>query len=62
MSLWGDAGWSCNKVSLLLGLDARKTCLQRFVNNKGADLISAFVIRISESSVSKFATVEIFIF
>ena len=43
-----------------------KTCLRRFANNKGADqpahtrsLISAFVIRLYESSISKPATREI---
>ena len=46
-----------------------KTCLRRFANNKGADqpahprrLISAFVIRFLESTISKLATSEISIF
>ena len=48
------------------GLDARKSCLQGFGNNKGADqpahprsLISAFVIRLLESIICKLATGEI---
>ena len=46
-----------------------KTCLQRFANNKGADqpahphsLVSAYVIRFFESTISKLATSEISIF
>ena len=46
-----------------------KTCLRRFANNKGADqpaqprsLISAFVIRCLESTISKLARSEISIF
>ena len=42
-----------------------KTCLRGFANNKGADqpahspsLISAFVIHLLESIISKFATSE----
>ena len=53
----------------LIGHRREKTCLRRFANNKGADqpahprsLISAFVIRFSESSISKLATGEISIF
>ena len=50
-------------------LDARKTCLQWFANSKGADqpahpssLISAFVIRLLESVISRLATNEILFF
>ena len=46
-----------------------KTCLRRFANNTGADqpahprsLISAFVIRLLESIISKLATSEISVF
>ena len=46
-----------------------KTCLQGFANNKGADqpmnprrLISAFVIPLLESFISKLASSEISIF
>ena len=46
-----------------------KTCLRRFANNKGADqpvhprrLISVFVIRFLESTISKLTTSEISIF
>ena len=46
-----------------------KTCLRGFANNKGADqpahprsLISAIVIRLLESIISKLATSEISIF
>ena len=52
-----------------LGLDAGKPVFRGFVNNKGADqpahphrLISAFVIHVLESIISKLATSEIFIF
>ena len=52
-----------------MGLDARKTCLQEFVNNTGTDqpaylrsLISTFVIYILESTISKLATSEISFF
>ena len=52
-----------------MGLDVRKTCLHRFVNNKDADqpvhprsLISAFVIHLLESIISRLATSEISIF
>ena len=45
------------------GPQHEKTCLRRFVNNKGADqpahprsLISAFVIRLLESVISRLAT------
>ena len=47
----------------------KKTCLRGFANNKGSDkpalprrLISAFVIRVLESIISKLATIEISIF
>ena len=46
-----------------MGLDARKPVFGRLANNKGADqpadprsLISAFVIRLLESMISKLAT------
>ena len=47
----------------------KKTCLRRFANNKGADqpahprsLISAFVIPLLESIISRLATSEISVF
>ena len=53
----------------LYGPRREKTCLRRFANNKGADqpahprsLISAFLIRFLESTISKLATSEISIF
>ena len=52
-----------------MGLDSRKTCLRGFANNKGTDqpahprsLISAFIIHLSESIISKLATSEILLF
>ena len=46
-----------------------KTCLRGFANNKGADqpahpprLVSAFVIRFIESTISRLATSEIIAF
>ena len=58
------------KISfIIIGPQHEKTCLRRFVNNKGADqtahsrsLISAFVIRFLESLICKFATGEVSIF
>ena len=54
---------------ILYGPRREKTFLRRFENNKGADqpahlrsLISAFVIRLLESIISRFATNEISIF
>ena len=54
---------------LLYGPQGEKTCLQWFLNNKGADqpgllrrLISAFVIRFLESIISKLATSKFSIF
>ena len=51
------------------GSRREKTCLRRFANNKGADqpahprsLISAFVIRLLESTTSRLITSEISIF
>ena len=48
-----------------MDLDARKTCLRGFANNKGADQpahprsqISAFVIRVLERIIFKLATGE----
>ena len=53
------------KSSGLYGPQREKTCLRGFANNKGADkpahprsLISAFVIRLLESTLSKLATSE----
>ena len=53
---------------IYLGLNAR-TCLQGFVNNKGLDqpshlcsLISAFIIHLLNSIISRLATSEISIF
>ena len=52
-----------------MGLDAKKPVLGGFANNKGADqpahprsLISAFVICLLESIISRLATSEISIF
>ena len=51
------------------GPSCNKTCLRGFANNKGADqpvhpcsLISAFVIRLLESIISRLATGEVSIF
>ena len=51
------------KSPVLNGPRRDKTCLRRFANNKGADqpthqrsLISAFIIRILESIISKLAS------
>ena len=53
----------------LFGPRREKTCLQRFANNNGADqpahsrsVISAFVIRCWESTISKLYSCEISIF
>ena len=55
--------------TLLYGPRRKKTCLWWFANNTGTDqpahphsLISAFVIRFLESTISKLATSEISIF
>ena len=52
-----------------IGPRREKTCLRGFVNNTGADqpahprsLISAFVIRLLESIISRLATSKISIF
>ena len=52
-----------NGMDILNGPCCEKTCLRRFVINKGADqpahpgsLISGFVIRCTESTISKLAT------
>ena len=57
------------EIRISIGPRRDKTCLQGFVNNKGADqpahthrLISAFVIRLLESFISKHASREILIF
>ena len=54
---------------LLYGPGREKTCLRWFANNKGADqpvhprsLISAFVIHVLKSPISKLAISEISIF
>ena len=59
----------CNKCHDLIGHRREKACLRGFANNTGADqpahprsLISAFVIRFSESIVCELATGEISIF
>ena len=56
-------------IQKIFGPQREKTCLRGFVNNTGADqpahprsLISAFVIRFSESIICKLATDEISIF
>ena len=53
-------------LTILPGPRREKTCLRRFANNTGADqpahprsLISAFVIRVLLSTISKLATSEI---
>ena len=58
-----------SKIELSYGPRREKTFLRGFANNKGADqpahprsLISAFVIRLLESIISKHATSEISIF
>ena len=59
----------CETSYMKYGPRREKTCLLRFANNKGADqpahprnLISAFVIRLLESIISRLATGEISIF
>ena len=56
-------------VQTLNGPRREKTCLRRFANNKGADqpahprsLISAFVIRVLERTISKLAIGGVLIF
>ena len=58
-----------NNKGLQNGPQSEKTCLQWVANNKGADqpelprsLISAFVIHLLESTISKHASSEIKIF
>ena len=53
----------------LNGARRKKPCLREFANNKGADqpahprsLISAFVVRLLQSIISKLASSEISIF
>ena len=53
-------------TSLIIGPRREKTCFRGFANSTGADspahprsLISAFVIRVLESTISKLATSEI---
>ena len=57
------------QVKMIYGPQWEKTCLQGFANNTGADqpahprrLISAFLIRVLESTISKLATREISVF
>ena len=62
----------CTLISVVKcthGLDVRKPVFRGFANNNGADqpahlrsLISTFIIRLLESSISKLATGEIPIF
>ena len=48
---------------LYLGPRREKTCLLGFANNKGADrLISAYIIRLLQSIISKLATSEVSLF
>ena len=56
-------------ILIIVGLDAKKNCLRMSSSNIGADqpthprsLISAFVIRLFESIISRLATYEISIF
>ena len=60
---------SQNHLIVIHGPFLKKTCLEGFANNKSADqpahtrsLISAFVIHILDSMISKLATSEIIIF
>ena len=60
---------SVRNITRLSGPRREKTCLRKFANDNGADqpahprrLISAFVIRLSESIISRLATSEISIF
>ena len=62
-------GWLYSNQNFLVGPWREQTCLQGFVNNKGADQpahprrqISAFVNRFLESIISKLATSEILSF
>ena len=55
-----------SQPKLINGPQSEKTCLRGFANNTGVDqpahprsLISAFVIRFLESTISKLATGEI---
>ena len=57
---------SITKLSFTIGPRREKTCYRGFANNTGADqpahprsLISAFKIRVLESTISKLATSEI---
>ena len=59
----GYSFWLLMVCRYQLGLDARKTCLRGFANNKGADqpahprsLISAYVFRFLKTIISKLAT------
>ena len=61
-----DSGMYTLIVYKIIGPRREKTCLRGFANNTGADqpvhprsLISAFVIRLLESIVSRHATSEI---
>ena len=58
-----------SKCARIIGPWREKTCLRRFANNTGADqpahprsLISAFVIRLLKSTISRLAMGEISIF
>ena len=65
-----QSGFAIQSIVLIpYGPWPEKTCLRGFANNKGADqpahphrLISAFVIRLLETIISKLATSEISIF
>ena len=69
MSRVEDASSVHRRMITLFGPRHEKTCLWGFANNTGADqpahprsLISAFVIRVLESTISKLATSEISFF
>ena len=60
-----EKNYPVGKELMQYGPRRQKTCLQGFVNNKGADqpahpcsLTSAFVIRLLKSIITKFATSE----
>ena len=53
-------------IAIIIGPRREKTCLRGFANNKGADqpahprsLISAFVFRLFESTISRPATSKV---
>ena len=66
---WRDQGESQYRILYKKWASTRETCLQEFANNTGADqpahpcsLISAFIIRLLESTICKLPTGEISLF